>query len=87
MGLWKPVYVHVTKGISIHYPAVVTSYLAEDYSEADLDVMVEVSNPRNYSISGTILVSLPTISDQVISKKVTMDSNSEEKIWLNHTEY
>jgi len=40
MGLWKPVFLHITKGISLSHPMVLTTNLAQDYSSADLDIMI-----------------------------------------------
>ena len=87
MGLWKPVYVHITKGISIHYPLIQTVFLAEDYSEADLDIMIEVTNERGYPITGTVVASLPTISGKEFTKQVTIAGNAEVQIWLKHEDY
>lgn len=44
MGIWKPVLLHITKGISLNNPLVITSNLTEDYSSADIDILVEFTN-------------------------------------------
>lgn len=61
MGLWKPAFLHVTRGISMSHPMVVTSNLAENYSSADLDILIEITNHLPKLVAGSVVVGLPSI--------------------------
>lgn len=67
MGLWKPVFLHVTKGISMNHPMVVTSNLAENYTSADLDILIEITNHLPKLVAGTLVIAMPTIFPQTLN--------------------
>lgn len=66
MGIWKPVELHITKGISLNYPLVITDKLSDDLKTAKLSIMVEVTNYLNKKVCGILMVKIPTINNILI---------------------
>jgi len=76
MGIWKPVVLHITKGISLNYPLVITDKLSDDLKKAKLNIMVEVTNYLSNKVSGVLMVKIPTIDNIMIVKLVDIKAKT-----------
>lgn len=87
MGLWKPVFLHMTKGISLSHPMVLTTNLAKDYSSADLNIMIQVTNHLPKMVAGTLIIGLPSLFSHTINQTVFIPPSSSINLWVNQTDH
>eukprot|EP01114_Cavostelium_apophysatum_P018472 TRINITY_DN5716_c0_g1_i1.p1 TRINITY_DN5716_c0_g1~~TRINITY_DN5716_c0_g1_i1.p1 ORF type:complete len:872 (-),score=202.83 TRINITY_DN5716_c0_g1_i1:1-2616(-) len=85
MGLWRSVHLKVVDAqASMAYPVVVTTVLSEDYSFAELMVMIEVTNHGEQEITGALTVNL--LGDS-LTQKFYLEGNQRSQIIFNAEEY
>ncbi len=84
MGVFRPVTLHLNKGVGIENPFVLTKVNKETLKEADLKVSAELANYTDASITGKLT---GRIEDVVFEKTVTIEPNSKKLIEFSSKEY